>query len=806
MTTRVQLPPPAMVSYRSSYTHSQMLPSAPAPLPATQATRKRKRPVVPNVTFHSVIEGDGHGHQREVVVIEDTPPPTQPTAPAAPSPAHTPPIAPYPPQPAYLTRYAASHQVSYPPPPPSSHASSTSLAPSAPPMPLPPCSTRAQAAAASAASSSSNQLAPPASKRRKKETQTETPTASVYESSLAPSVSAIPSGGPLFAAYARKAIASKAYQNGFSAGTATIKQWPVASIPSASADSISTRPQSTVCDDKEGYYIIKQDDIINGRCEFHRVVRLLGQEIFGKVVEATNMAHPLYAPNGGRSHVRSSSEYPPNAGQVVIKIVRAVPKYREASKIKIRVLKRWKESNPQNLRNCIHYLETFDHRNHICIVTHIQDFARSLFDSVAFLHDLQLIHTDRVIAAWRRSRAKIRLVLGRAHEGDRDRDKTMRLTEINIADPNANAPALYRESFAPIPIQLRSRLTRSPTTPSSSASPASTRSRPSSRPHPGACPPPTALAPPPAWLSSVAGAHCCLLWSAMYLHEIATNGDEPAEFVKARVSDGISPRYFGIQTITYTIISGIVIYCAHDATSSATRLARRIKLTVQRKTEDHWVRMRATNKVVDNEEGSGADGEIGYATGLAMTIRLKFLGGIRRQEMRELIEASEIAYSIWLRKTQDVPIPPVYAHDPDAWPVPYLDPFNSIRDTDGYDICIECQELCTPARRRGKPPATHLDVSGTFKRLEPGFRVFDSECSEKICQISGCWGEIHHLVWRRTKILLAKICATGMRPRHAAPLTAKGIAYPLRQWWSGELIHEVDSQRKAKKLVNVGKH
>jgi dual-specificity kinase len=154
-----------------------------------------------------------------------------------------------------------------------------------------------------------------------------------------------------------------------------------------------------------------------------RVVRLLGQGTFGKVVEANDMAHPLYAPNGGRSHVRSSSDYPPNAGRVAIKIIRAVPKYRDASKIEIRVLKRLKESDPQNLRwanhdllcvaltyrsifrNCIHYLETFDHRNHICIVTqllgqclydflkenqftpfprrHIQDFARSLLDSVA---------------------------------------------------------------------------------------------------------------------------------------------------------------------------------------------------------------------------------------------------------------------------------------------------------------------------------------------------------------------------------------------------------------------------------------
>ncbi|KAG9076266.1 hypothetical protein FS749_011978, partial [Ceratobasidium sp. UAMH 11750] len=108
-----------MASYRSSYTHSQMLPPAPAQPPPAPATRKRKRAVVPNVAFHSVLEDDGRGHQREVVVIEDTPPPAQPVAPAAPSPARTPLIAPFPSQPAYLTRYAASHQVSYPPPPPS---------------------------------------------------------------------------------------------------------------------------------------------------------------------------------------------------------------------------------------------------------------------------------------------------------------------------------------------------------------------------------------------------------------------------------------------------------------------------------------------------------------------------------------------------------------------------------------------------------------------------------------------------------------------------------------------------------------
>lgn len=109
---------------------------------------------------------------------------------------------------------------------------------------------------------------------------------------------------------------------------------------------------------------------------------------------------------------------------MAVKIIRAIPKYRDASKIEIRVLNRLKERDPNNIQyvtfplsvyltvqltgffsKCIHLLECFDHRNHICIVTellgkcvydflkenefvafpraHIQSFAKQLLDSVA---------------------------------------------------------------------------------------------------------------------------------------------------------------------------------------------------------------------------------------------------------------------------------------------------------------------------------------------------------------------------------------------------------------------------------------
>ncbi|KAF6757242.1 CMGC/CLK protein kinase [Ephemerocybe angulata] len=178
----------------------------------------------------------------------------------------------------------------------------------------------------------------------------------------------------------------------------TVSQQSQAVAPTTSWDSRSaaatddTTRGAPSCDDKEGHYIITPDDMIYKR---YRTVRLLGQGTFGKVVEAVD------------TH---------NNTRVAIKIIRAIPKYRDASKIEVRVLQKLKEKDPLNRNKCIHLLHWFDHRNHICLVSellgmcvydflkendfapfprhHIQDFARQLFGSVAFLHDNRLIHTD----------------------------------------------------------------------------------------------------------------------------------------------------------------------------------------------------------------------------------------------------------------------------------------------------------------------------------------------------------------------------------------------------------------------------
>jgi len=148
------------------------------------------------------------------------------------------------------------------------------------------------------------------------------------------------------------------------------------------------------CDDKDGHYIIRPDDEL-GDTRRYKIIKLLGQGTFGKVVEAWDRDTKCL---------------------VAVKVIRAIQKYRDASRVEIKVLNLLRDRDPSNINKCIHLLDCFDHRNHICIVTrllscsvfdflkdnnylpfpaaHIQSFAKQLLTSVSFLHDLRLIHTD----------------------------------------------------------------------------------------------------------------------------------------------------------------------------------------------------------------------------------------------------------------------------------------------------------------------------------------------------------------------------------------------------------------------------
>lgn len=146
------------------------------------------------------------------------------------------------------------------------------------------------------------------------------------------------------------------------------------------------------CDDEDGHYIIKVNDVFANRFV---IQKLLGQGTFGKVVACYDKI---------------------NRETVAIKIIRNIPKYRDAAKIELRVLTTLKKFDNENRNHCIHLRECLDFRGHISIVTdllkislydflennkfipypgsHIQAISKQLIRSVTYFHDLNLIHTD----------------------------------------------------------------------------------------------------------------------------------------------------------------------------------------------------------------------------------------------------------------------------------------------------------------------------------------------------------------------------------------------------------------------------
>lgn len=207
-------------------------------------------------------------------------------------------------------------------------------------------------------------------------------------------------------------------RQGYEGSAASTRDSYASSASYVAAAAANTGP----VDDDQGHFIVNPGDYVTSR---YKILRLLGQGTFGKVVECYD---------------KKSRNY------VAIKIIRAVQKYRDASQIEIRVLRTLRENDPNNENKCIHLLETFNFKNHVCIVSellgksvfdflkenkfqpfpplHIWQFAKQLMQSVAFLHRLNLVHTDlkpenillvssehSIVATSRRANAKRKHVL-----------------------------------------------------------------------------------------------------------------------------------------------------------------------------------------------------------------------------------------------------------------------------------------------------------------------------------------------------------------------------------------------------------
>ncbi|BBN11000.1 hypothetical protein Mp_5g08240 [Marchantia polymorpha subsp. ruderalis] len=145
-------------------------------------------------------------------------------------------------------------------------------------------------------------------------------------------------------------------------------------------------------DDKDGHYQFELGENITSR---YKIISKMGEGTFGRVLECWD---------------REAQEY------VAIKVIRNVQKYRDAAMIEIDVLRALAKHDKTGSRRCVQLKDWFDFRNHVCIVCErlgpslydflrknnyrpfsvdlVREFSRQLLESVAYMHELTLIHTD----------------------------------------------------------------------------------------------------------------------------------------------------------------------------------------------------------------------------------------------------------------------------------------------------------------------------------------------------------------------------------------------------------------------------
>ncbi|XP_031405116.1 serine/threonine-protein kinase AFC3 isoform X2 [Punica granatum] len=144
-------------------------------------------------------------------------------------------------------------------------------------------------------------------------------------------------------------------------------------------------------DDREGHYAFSLGENLTPR---YKILSKMGEGTFGRVLECWD---------------RQTKEY------VAIKVVRNVAKYRDAALVEVDILQHLAK-NDNGSSHCVQICNWFDYRSHICIVFEklgpslydflkrnryhpfpvdlVREFGRQLLESVAYMHDLHLIHTD----------------------------------------------------------------------------------------------------------------------------------------------------------------------------------------------------------------------------------------------------------------------------------------------------------------------------------------------------------------------------------------------------------------------------
>mmetsp|Transcript_29514 Transcript_29514/g.56705 ORF Transcript_29514/g.56705 Transcript_29514/m.56705 type:complete len:526 (-) Transcript_29514:543-2120(-) len=144
--------------------------------------------------------------------------------------------------------------------------------------------------------------------------------------------------------------------------------------------------------DKDGHLMYELGESLTPR---YKILSKVGEGTFGRVLECWDRELRRYC---------------------AIKVIRNVQKYRDASMFEIDVLQKIAKEDPEGRWHCVALQEWLDYRGHVCMVFEklglslydflrknhyqpfsidlVREFGAQLLESVAFLHDLTLVHTD----------------------------------------------------------------------------------------------------------------------------------------------------------------------------------------------------------------------------------------------------------------------------------------------------------------------------------------------------------------------------------------------------------------------------
>jgi dual-specificity kinase len=145
-------------------------------------------------------------------------------------------------------------------------------------------------------------------------------------------------------------------------------------------------------DDQDGHFFFHTGENFTPR---FKIMRKVGEGTFGRVVECWDRVRRDY---------------------VAVKVIRNVQKYRDAAMIELEVLSTLAANDPEGCNHCVRLLEWFDYRGHVCMVFErlgpslydclkrnvykpfplvmVREFMRQLFQAVAYMHELTMVHTD----------------------------------------------------------------------------------------------------------------------------------------------------------------------------------------------------------------------------------------------------------------------------------------------------------------------------------------------------------------------------------------------------------------------------